>query len=373
MSGPKIPQINAGDIINQAIGSFGGVTGAFRKFKKGEPDLSLADTGAQNFLSAISNWALPIIQSGGKLTGTALGDATSYARDILAPSGNLRTSPGAVAQEMNVTQLADQRLQEASGLMQAGIAAPLGVEAAATSAFTGLFDPLVSLGGQTALANQQAAAAQSTGSANKQAGVGSGVLGLLGSLGSSSIIGSALGGSGAGIASALGPALAAVALQKGGEVGKKSPKFKPKKGNTDSVHAMLTPGEHVMNLGANMLFRPILKRMNETGRRHPVMRQSGGEIPKEQKRSAALPTPTLFAQMGSDVGFPMAASSAGTPSFQPGKTFPFSVPEQFMELDPRLFRRWLLERSQSMRPQFSRMFHPAFNASRRPMMQPATA
>jgi hypothetical protein len=65
--------------------------------------------------------------------------------------------------------------------------------------------------------------------------------------------------------------------------------------STDTVPAMLTPGEFVMNRGASMLFHPHLRMMNELGKMHPVMRgnksplpprgrQEGGQVPGSERR-----------------------------------------------------------------------------------------
>ena len=51
--------------------------------------------------------------------------------------------------------------------------------------------------------------------------------------------------------------------------------FKPK--GTDTVPAMLTPGENVVNAEASRIYQPMLDKMNDHGR--AIQKKQGGPIP----------------------------------------------------------------------------------------------
>ena len=48
--------------------------------------------------------------------------------------------------------------------------------------------------------------------------------------------------------------------------------------NRDTVPAMLTPGEFVLNKEASTMFAPVIEQMNSAGLQHRAMKNMGGGI-----------------------------------------------------------------------------------------------
>jgi hypothetical protein len=68
--------------------------------------------------------------------------------------------------------------------------------------------------------------------------------------------------------------------------------------STDTVPIMATPGEHVMNVGAADMFRPILELMNKLGLQSMQGAQFGGEVEDKKKTRTAGITTNIPAMQG---------------------------------------------------------------------------
>jgi hypothetical protein len=336
MGGPSAQQSRFGQYYGKVLQAFPKEEKLLNKFAPGIRDAfgrSIAQ--GKDFSNAVFGYADPVIAGGGAPTPTQSADWMNAARQIIAPSGNLRTSPSAVAQEMNYTNLEQQRLAQAVGMGATGMQVGLAPAAAAVSAFTGLFDPLLSAASGSSNINAQLGTSANIAGSNKNAALESAGIKAVGDI-TSSIIGAAQEGGevtetgirkyqqGGGVMQM--PTLEDIyrlmgsfgdlkvplkkkkddpvqqivekesgqdTLQKGGNVKKRS---------TDTVPAMLTPGEYVLNRGAVELFRPQINAMNELGKRHPIMRGGKESRVKNGVLHAQTGTPPHPVEQSPDPG-----------------------------------------------------------------------
>jgi hypothetical protein len=408
MGGPSAGRVFPGQEIKKALQFLPQVEGAFSKFTTGDPIFGPAQKFGQSLLGSMG-WIPGVIGSQGALTQRQRADALSNARAVIAPSGNLRTSPSAVSQELNLSNLEQQRLQNAMGLAGAGVQTAIAPETAAAQVFSSFLSPLLGVTSSAGLENAQLQSQASIAQANKNAALESAGIKLVGDTTSAVLskipfsdvrlkknIKDTGKTTGEGIpiktfqykdgtkqryrgvmaqdVEKVHPEAVITMpitghkmidlrkvnvpfqrLQDGGPVAprppmptigplpmlpmptiedilqlmgpdtpkkkKKPPDKKPQEKpdakdwsanvaqgtgakSTDTVPIMATPGEHVMNLGASTLFRPVLRLLNEIGRKHPIMMQGGGEVGSEPSRSRGLPPKfgnVSFMAQGGDV------------------------------------------------------------------------
>src|SRR6516162_9472948 len=168
MGGPSAGRVFPGQEIKKAFQFLPQLEQQATSFISGDPIFGPAQKFGQQLLGSMG-WIPGVIKSQGALTPQQLSDALATSRAALAPSGNLRTSSGAMAQQLNVSSLEQQRLQNAMGLASTGVQTAVTPEVAAISSFGGLFSPLLGVTSAAGQENAQLTSAANIAQANKNA------------------------------------------------------------------------------------------------------------------------------------------------------------------------------------------------------------
>ena len=137
--------------------------------------------------------------------------------------------------------------------------------------------------------------------------------------------------------------------------------FKPK--GTDTVPAMLTPGENVVNAEASRIYQPMLDKMNDHGR--AIQKQQGGPIPTYAANGVTVDDSMLDAiKQVESGGDPNALSGVGAggqyqimpkTALNPGYgVTPISLEERFDPATSRTFAKQYLQGIIKQHPEFTK-------------------